>query len=277
MEEEKTDQRKAIMQKRDDALASLTELEKTGGTALIRAVDLRKLITLAEFLAEADLVPKEFQHKPANVMLALLHAYGLGLDPFRALQNMYVVNGRVAIFGDLVMAVVRAASDCDGIEEWYERKVGEKIVRVDEADINDECLKDATFTAVCAISRNGKVTAKKFSVAMATRAKLIGKAGPWGPYWWKMLLWRARGEDVRIVYPDRLCGIDIYETVLDMESNRVAKATDVTPGRASLRDLVAPPAAEPEQEKEPEAESATAGVELTGKDLFTDREPGQGG
>ena len=60
----------------------------------------------ANLIAESSLIPKEFQKSPANVLVAVQLGMELGISPMQALQNIYVVNGRPAIFGDLLPAII---------------------------------------------------------------------------------------------------------------------------------------------------------------------------
>jgi hypothetical protein len=220
----------------------------------------------------------------------MLHAKGLGLDPFRSLQNMFVVKSRVAVFGDLVVALVRASRDCEGHEEWFERNANGKAERCDPTDeLLREKDPDKGFAAICWITRGGITFKARFSVGDAVRAKLWykrGKSGDdsaWVTYPQDMLMWKARTRAIRLSYADRLGGVDIYEDVMDLEPERIAKAKDVTPGRVSLRDLAAPLMAEPEaaEQNEDIAPAAdNAPPETLTHDMFRAAgagEPGQEG
>src|ERR1041385_1655487 len=60
----------------------------------------------ANLMSTSSLLPKEFQGSAANVLVAVQLGMELGVSPMQALQNIYVINGRPAIFGDLLPAIV---------------------------------------------------------------------------------------------------------------------------------------------------------------------------
>src|ERR1700675_1712868 len=67
----------------------------------------------ANLIAESTLIPPEFRKQPANVLVAVQLGMELGVSPMQALQNIYVVNGRPSIFGDLLAAIILARRLCE--------------------------------------------------------------------------------------------------------------------------------------------------------------------
>ena len=67
----------------------------------------------SQMLAESDLVPKDFRGKPGNCLIAMQWGSELGLKPLQALSNIAVVNGRAALWGDAVIALVRSSPLCE--------------------------------------------------------------------------------------------------------------------------------------------------------------------
>ena len=61
---------------------------------------------VARVFAESDLVPKHFQGKIANCVIALNYAQRMGLDPFMVFQNLYIVYGRPGLESKLVIALI---------------------------------------------------------------------------------------------------------------------------------------------------------------------------
>ena len=49
---------------------------------------------MSETLAQSDLLPKTFQGKPANIMMAMNMAERMKADPFMVMQSMHVVHGK---------------------------------------------------------------------------------------------------------------------------------------------------------------------------------------
>ncbi|MCB1048850.1 MAG: hypothetical protein KDC10_16785, partial [Calditrichaeota bacterium] len=78
---------------------------------------LEEAMKFAGMLAESEIIPKDFIHKPGNVLVAIQWGMELGLQPMQAMQNIAVINGRPALWGDAVIAIVRASPLCEYIKE----------------------------------------------------------------------------------------------------------------------------------------------------------------
>ena len=124
-----------------------------------------ELVQFAQMAAKSQLVPKEYRNQPEDIMLAVQLGSEVGLRPMQALQNIAVINGRPAVWGDALPGLCKASPVYhDIIETWeHEQDAG-------------------LLTAVCIAKRHGStpVTAR-FSVMDAKRAGLWTKAGPWQP------------------------------------------------------------------------------------------------
>ena len=155
-------------------------------------------IQFSEMLASSNMIPKQYQGKPNDVLVCVQWGYEMGLAPMQALQNIAVINGKPSVYGDAAMALVQNSPVCEDIEELIE----------DEGTPNP--------VAVCIAKRKGRkpVTAK-FSVEDAKRAGLWGKQGPWTQYPKRMLQMRARGFALRDAFPDVLKGLITIEEAMD--------------------------------------------------------------
>lgn len=74
-------------------------------------------LTFSQYLADSDLVPKDFKGKPGNCLIAVQWGAELGLKPMQAMQNLAIINGRPSLWGDAVLALVRASSLCEYVME----------------------------------------------------------------------------------------------------------------------------------------------------------------
>lgn len=188
------------------------------GTAMKPAFDLSprsldEAMRFADILCKSDIVPKDFQGKPGNVLVAIQWGMELGLKPMQAMQNIAVINGRPSLWGDAVIALVRNSPLCEYVYESLDSGV-----------------------ATCRVKRKGEKEeqVRTFSEADAQAAGLIGKQGPWKQYPKRMLQMRARAFALRDVFPDVLKGIPIAEEVMDYGER------DVTPPKTrpqSIEDL----------------------------------------
>lgn len=73
-------------------------------------------MTLAKGLAGTAFVPSHFQGKPADTAVAIMKGAALGLDPVAALESIYVISGKPALYARSMVALVLAR----GHEVWTE-------------------------------------------------------------------------------------------------------------------------------------------------------------
>jgi hypothetical protein len=180
-----------------------------------------ELVQFAKLAAESDLMPPGYKGKPANVMIAIQMGSEVGLSPMQAIQNIAVISGRPALFGDAMLALVRRDPRCIDVVETMEGE-GE------------------TRRARCHVKRvHSSPVDVTFSVADARRAGLWDKAGPWKQYPDRMMQMRARGFALRDAFPDVLKGLQSAEEAQDIPTID-ATAEPVAPVAA----LAPPPAAE---------------------------------
>jgi len=207
------------------------------------------LYRFATAVAKSGLAPKGIE-TPEAIFVALEMGLEVGLPMMAALQNIAVINGRPAIWGDAQLAVVRSTGELALFEEWYEEG-GKRLPR------NPAAFTDAT-SAVCRVQRHGYEPAETaFSVADAKRANLWGKAGPWTQYPARMLKHRARSFALRDQFGDALRGL---RTVEEVQDDPVATARNVTPPMFA-------PAPEPAPEPEPAPVTEIAPEPATVSDL----------
>ena len=165
--------------------------------------NLDEALKFADYLANSDIVPKDFQKKPANILVAVQWRMELGLQPMQAMQSIAVINGRPSLWGDAVIALVRSSPLCDYV---YETDDGE--------------------TASCRVKRVGEdEQTRTFSMADAQQAGLKGKQGPWAQYPKRMRQMRARSFALRDVFPDVLRGMPMAEEVQDIPVERELNQT----------------------------------------------------
>jgi hypothetical protein len=179
----------------------------------------------SHMLAKSQMVPKQYQGKPEDIMVAVQWGYEIGLQPMQALQNISVINGKPSVYGDAAMALVQASPVCEGVDESIEGEGTPNPV------------------AVCIARRKGRnPVIVRFSVEDARRAGLWGKAGPWQAYPKRMLQMRARGFALRDAFPDVLKGLITAEEAQDYpDESKPRPIKDVTPMPANPLDVIAPP------------------------------------
>ena len=164
---------------------------------ILRPQSFADLVQFANMASKSAMVPRDYQGKPENIMLAIQMGSELGLAPMQSLQNIACVNGRPAVWGDAVVGLCRQSAVCKDIVETVTGE-GDKQV------------------ATCTATRVGaEPVARSFSVDDAKKAGLWGKTGPWQQYPRRMLQMRARGFAVRDAFPDVLRGLITAEEAAD--------------------------------------------------------------
>ncbi|TXG96508.1 MAG: hypothetical protein E6R08_09240 [Nevskiaceae bacterium] len=160
--------------------------------------NIEEALKFADYLSKSTIVPKDFANNPGNILVAIQWGMELGLQPMQAMQNIAVINGRPALWGDAVIALVRSSPLCEYI---YESDDGE--------------------TATCRVKRrNEEEQVRTFSMAEAKAAGLAGKQGPWSQYPKRMRQMRARAFAMRDVFPDVLRGMPVAEELQDIPTER---------------------------------------------------------
>lgn len=163
-------------------------------------------LTFSKYLADSDMVPKDFKGRPANCLIAMQWGAELGLKPMQAMQNLAVINGRPSLWGDAVIALVRSSPLC------------EYVIESDDGN-----------TATCRVKRRGDPAeqARTFSMEDAKTAGLLSKQGPWTQYPKRMRQMRARAFALRDVFPDVLRGLPVAEELMDTPTERNMGPADV--------------------------------------------------
>lgn len=180
----------------------------THGTALsfLSPTSLDDALKISEILAASDFVPKDYQRKPGNILVAMQWGAEIGLQPLQAMQNIAVINGRPSVWGDAMLALVRGS----GLLEFIKEELSENGTE-----------------ATCTVKRKGEDPhVSVFTMEDAKKAGLSGKQGPWTQYPKRMLKLRARSYALRDIFPDVLKGMPIAEEEMDNE-------IDITPASES--------------------------------------------
>lgn len=163
-----------------------------------RGVQLRSMedaYRFAKYVIAARMAPKGFE-TPEAVLVAIQFGAEVGLGPMASLQNIALINGRPTLWGDAVPGV------CQALTESYK----DEIIGADES-----------YGYQVTVTRKGRAdpVVRTFTRAMAKKAGLLGKAGPWTQYEDRMLLMRARTFAFRDTFPDLLRGIRTVEELRD--------------------------------------------------------------
>jgi hypothetical protein len=151
----------------------------------------------AELMASSNMVPKNYQDKAGDILIAGQMGAELGVPWLQALQGICVINGNPSVWGDLAWALVTGHPKFEDFKEWYDEE---------------------TRTAHCHIKVKGRETMveQSFSYADACQAGLNTK-DTYQKYRRRMLQWRARSWAMRDAIPEALKGLKMAEEQIAIE------------------------------------------------------------
>lgn len=178
-------------------------LRSGGAIQAIIPTDVEQVFRLATAIAKSGLAPSTMKD-PEKLVVAIMHGLEIGLPPMQAVQKIAVINGRPALWGDAVPALL-----------WSRGFKLEETV--------------AEGVATCTVIRpDGARITRTFSEAEAKKAGLLGKPGPWQQFPQRMLAMRARAFAARDGAADALSGLYVAEELVD-----APELVDATPKRKS--------------------------------------------
>lgn len=184
---------------------------------------LTEIHSFATMVCKTELAPKAYRGKPEDATIAIIYGMEIGLPPLASLQNIAVVNGSPAVYGDGQISLVQASGKYEYHKSSYRGEFP-----------NDD------FTAIFEVKRIGvkESVVKEYSIADAKRAGLWNKAGTWTTNPKLMLLYKPKSYALREAFADILKGMHSAE---EMEGEQIV---DVTPKSVSkTANAHTPPAA----------------------------------
>ena len=173
---------------------NIATITQNRGGFLMEPQNLQEAMQLAYMLANSNLVPKSYQGKAGDVLVACQWGSEIGLKPLQALQNIAVINNVPAVWGDALVALVRGSGLCEYIKQDWDA---------------------ATKTAICSVKRRGEPEeTRTFSEEDARLAGHLNK-DTYKKNLQRMLSIRARAFALRDVFADVLKGLKVAEEVED--------------------------------------------------------------
>lgn len=192
-----------------------------GRIAAIVPQDFESAYRLATVVSKSGMAPKSLD-SVEKCTVAIMHGLELGLTPMAALQSIAVVNGMPTIFGDGMVALVRASG------------LMEDLIETVESD------QQGPTVAVCKVKRRDQASwvVHAFTRAEAMKAGLWKKAGPWSQYPQRMMQMRARSWALRDAFADVLRGLTTAEEAGDMVDVTTSGAATTAPPEPRRSDYV---------------------------------------
>ena len=163
---------------------------------------MKSMWKLASTLAESDIVPKAFQKKAANVLIALDMANRMNASPMMVMQNLYVVYGNPGWSSKFLIATFNMCGRFSSIRYEF----------FGQPDTDGYgCRAYATELAT-----GEKLFGTDVTIKMAKAEKWYDKDGSkWKTMPAQMLAYRAAAFFIRTVAPEISMGLPTIEEVTD--------------------------------------------------------------
>lgn len=229
----------------------MTELEQYQPTATVAppssiqqtALELTGAMQISNAICQSSFTPTHFRGKPEECAVAILYGATIGFDPVTAVQQIYVIGGKPALYSRAMVAVVLTA----GHEIWTEDE-GPGHVTVCGRRKGAEHIERVTWTTDMAKQAGYDKNAKYRNEPRS------------------MLYARAAGDVARRIAPDALLGMGY--NVEEMQLAEAVEGPRRAPATSTAKDTVrsalniggpSTPAAEPQPDARP-AETPTGGI-----------------
>ena len=160
----------------------------------------RHLQMVAKDFAGSEIVPKRYQGKPCDCLIALELAARLGVHPLMVMQNVYTVHGSPGMQGQFVIALVNSSGVFAAPLEWEYAGDGD------------------TRTCTCKAIRkaDGKPAELKMSIAIAKAEGWYQQNTKWKNIPDQMLAYRSASWLARLHCPEVLLGLQTVEEIHDV-------------------------------------------------------------
>ena len=196
--------------------------DPTGGRLVAWAEGLTAAHRIGAALCQTAFVPVHFKNKPEEAAAAILYGDEIGLTPTQALQNLYVISGKPALYARAMVALVLAA----GHEVWTVSKSDAQVTVAGRRRGSSHTIEETWTTARA--SKAGYTNNKKY------------QSDPQA-----MLYARAASDVCRQVAPDALAGLAYSVEESELEEQPPAPVP-TRPERATPAKRTTPVVPEPE-------------------------------
>lgn len=146
----------------------------------------RDQLALAQELSNAQLLPRQYQRNPGNLLYAIQYAEALGIHPIAAITGIHVIEGKPTASAQLIGGLVRRAGH--KLRVTFDRNTSTATARIVRADDPD-----FVFESVWSLDR--------------ARAAGLANKPVWKQYPDAMLKARAITEVARDACPEALYGV----------------------------------------------------------------------
>lgn len=164
----------------------------------------------AQFLIDKKLVSDTFKNA-SQLIIAIQFCKDLDL-PNSALSNFYVVGGKPAIYGDVLVGLVMASGQVDDKKVEYFDSKGDTITRPKKRTKSEDRQE---FGCEVSYKRKGHTSYVSATYTFDDKEDSKTTNPTWIKFWKDMLWRRAEVRAIKATFPDRLKGIEVVEYLED--------------------------------------------------------------
>lgn len=222
--------------------------DPTGGRLVAWASSLTAAHKIGAALCNTSFVPATFKGKPEEAAAAILFGDEIGLTPTQALQSVYVISGKPALYARAMVAIVLAA--------------GHEIETVEKNDMTVSIRGRRRGSENWTVETWTKDRAKRAGYTNNKRYELDPQS---------MLYARAASDLCRQIAPDALAGIGYSVEELEAETAKVTITRADAPKVIKRSSVPAP--VEPEFEEPAETVDTETGEIVEGEIVEDEQTP----
>jgi hypothetical protein len=175
----------------------------------------------AQMLSKSDLVPKQYQESPQNIMIAIELANRTDASPIMVMQNVNVIQGRPSWSSQFIIAAINTCGKFEPLRFKIEKK-GKKALTATVWKNKQPTQQKIEFEEIECIAytkdANGNILeSPPVSISMAIAEGWYSKSGSkWPTMPELMLRYRAASFFGRLYSPEILMGMKTTEEMQDI-------------------------------------------------------------
>ena len=198
----------------------------TAPSSLFDSMDaFRDAYKIAEILCQTQLIPSNFQRKPADVLVALDYSRRLGVPPTAILPHLYVINGRPAMSAQMLIGLVNRSGVFSRIQ-WEEKTDG--VVEWTRDGIKQSRPNVAARAYFTELSTGEKFYSPWIDLKLALSSGWLTKTGSkWLEMPTIMARYRSASVLIKSVCPELALGMDFADELSDEAPQTQTRAIEV--------------------------------------------------
>ena len=188
----------------------LAEIKNTGLNVFGSAENFELAQRAAKMLSSSTLVPKEYQGKIENCVIALEMAARIGASPLMVMQHLYIVHGKPSWSSSFLISAINTSGKFEPLR-FDIKGSGDSL----------ECIAWTTD------KQGNKLESPKVTMAMAKAEGWVQKNGSkWKTMPELMIRYRSAAFFSRLYCPEITMGMQTAEEVIDVEYTEVKETPE---------------------------------------------------